>query len=441
MDVVELLSKLVSIRSVNDQLRGEKPSREIADFIASTLRGWGIESRIIEVEGYYTVFGEIGEGEPLLMFMAHFDTVPVREEEWSYPPFKLTVVGDRGYGRGAADDKSNVASVMLALRELVQRGGLRGRILFAFTGDEEIGGRRGAGYLAEGLRRRNELPRYMVNADGFGLAVIARRRAAFRAEVSVARRVERVSCVSRERRVFTVDTPVAPTRHAAYFMPGVDRHPLIAASHFLRVNEGLRLLSLSGSFVAPNVVPEKVELEVCREGEGGEELEIDVGLESLIKAVVPLVRAPIPTKLYSDYGVSITPNRYYANGDRHVLTLDIRAFSDRDAVEGVLREVLNNNVEGAELSVGGGTGWLYTPRDARIVKVFTEVLEEVGEKPRVVEGGGASDARWFSPLGVEVVDFGPRGGNIHGADEYVDIPSLRKLPRIYVEVARRLLTP
>ena len=75
------------------------------------------------------------------------------------------------------------------------------------------------------------------------------------------------------------------------------------------------------------------------------------------------------------------------------------------------------------------------------MKVFTEVLEEVGEKPRVVEGGGASDARWFSPLGVEVVDFGPRGGNIHGADEYVDIPSLRKLPRIYVEVARRLLTP
>jgi len=49
----------------------------------------------------------------------------------------LTVEGDKAYGRGSVDDKGNVASLMFALKELKEKP-LNGKVLFAFTGDEEL---------------------------------------------------------------------------------------------------------------------------------------------------------------------------------------------------------------------------------------------------------------------------------------------------------------
>lgn len=40
---------------------------------------------------------------------------------------------------------------------------------------------------------------------------------------------------------------------------------------------------------------------------------------------------------------------------------------------------------------------------------------------------------------MKAIDFGPRGGNIHGPNEYVEIDSLRKMPALYAELARRLV--
>lgn len=118
MDVLELLSELVSFNTVNDPNKGIKPSKECPRFIKDQLDSWDIESEIIERSGYYAVYGEIGDGTPRLLFMAHFDVVPVNLEEWETDPFELTIKENKAYGRGSADDKGNVAAVMLALKEL-----------------------------------------------------------------------------------------------------------------------------------------------------------------------------------------------------------------------------------------------------------------------------------------------------------------------------------
>lgn len=60
------------------------------------------------------------------MFMAHFDVVPVNTEEWRFDPFKLTKAGDRVFGRGSADDKGNVAGVMLALKSFQRKNSMGG---------------------------------------------------------------------------------------------------------------------------------------------------------------------------------------------------------------------------------------------------------------------------------------------------------------------------
>ncbi|MDK2384553.1 MAG: M20/M25/M40 family metallo-hydrolase, partial [Candidatus Korarchaeota archaeon] len=183
-EVAGLLRRLVEIDTTNHPARGIRPGRECPELIRDTLASWGVSSRILEVNGYYTVLGSLGSGEPRVMFQAHFDVVPADPSEWRVThPFRPVVRDGRMYGRGTADDKGNVAAVMLALRDLAAREErLGGRVLFAFTGDEEIGGANGAGYVARMLEERGELPRYLINADG-GMIIIVRRRAVFNAYV------------------------------------------------------------------------------------------------------------------------------------------------------------------------------------------------------------------------------------------------------------------
>ena len=435
---MELLSRLVSMDTTNHPVKGLRPGRECPEFIRDTLAEWGIDSRILEVNGYYTVMGSLGSGKPGVMFQAHFDVVPADPSQWTVThPFKPLVRDGRLYGRGATDDKGNVAAVMMALRELAGREDeLQGRVLFAFTGDEEIGGANGAGYVARMLEERGELPRFLINADG-GMIVIIRRRAVFNAFLEV--REDRETVRGRvEKALFEARTPVYQTRHAAYFMPLVDTHPLVAASHMLRTNM-LEAVELRGGFLKSNAVPASVELSYL--AEGSDDVTVDHGLTALLRAVVPLVRAPIATDLYSDYGVSITPNVYLHEDGVHKLVLDIRAMlGSPQPIEDALKTVVEENVPEARLTVRGEGLYLYTSPRSTIVRVFEEKLREIGVKPIVAEAAGASDSRYYSPRGVEAVDFGPRGGSIHGPDEYVELDSLRQLVEIYRDVALKLLS-
>lgn len=440
MDVIDLLSSLVSFQTVNDPSKGEMPSRECPAFIQSTLQSWGIDSEIIEHNGAYAVVGEIGEGLPKVMVMAHFDVVPVSKDEWHYEPFKLTVEGDKAYGRGSVDDKGNVASLMFALKELKEKP-LNGKVLFAFTGDEETGGAT-ALYIAEKLHETNKLPSFLINADGTGMIPIVRRRKGFSVTISVPT-AKKITKGKLEEQTFEIRTPVVETRHAAYFLPGVDTHPLIAASQLLRETD-YEAVSLTGAFLKSNVVPGTVTLTYVKPQQGTQsEVEVDENLTKLIKAVVPLVRAPIKAEKYSDFGVSITPNMYAFDGERHSLSLDIRAMShDNQDIESTLKEVLSYNLPDAEVDFGNKekAGFLFTDPKEPFVQTVLQVLKENGERAKAVEGAGAADSRYFTPLGVKAIDFGPKGGNVHGPNEYVEVSSLKKLPHVYVQIIDKLLS-
>ncbi|KPU63713.1 peptidase [Thermococcus sp. EP1] len=437
MEVIDLLSELVKFDTTNDPGRKIKPPKECPHFIRDTLASWGIETELIERNGYYGVYGEIGKGKPKLLFMAHFDVVPVNREEWETEPFELTIKGDKAYGRGSADDKSNVAAVMLAVRELSKMD-LNGKVLFAFTGDEEIGGAL-AMHIAERLKERENLPEYMINADGIGMRPIIRRRKGFGVSITVPAEKAIIKGILKET-TFKINTPVIETRDAAYFLPGVDSHPMISLSHFLR-NTNFIAVSLEGRFLKSNVVPSEVTLKYLEPGEG-ENVEVDLGLTKLLRAIVPLVRASIKSEKYSDYGVSITPNLYSSQNGKHTLKLDIRMMGHSQVeIEKVLREILNFNIPEAELIVKSNekAGYLFTHPEERIVRSMLETLREFGESVEPVEGPGAADSRFFTPYGVKAIDFGPKGGNIHGPNEYVNIESLKILPDVYKKVALKLL--
>jgi acetylornithine deacetylase/succinyl-diaminopimelate desuccinylase-like protein len=98
--------------------------REAADYLAGMLRAEGIEVTEFATEDHRpNIVARLrgsGAKRPLLL-MAHTDTVNVYPERWTFPPFSATLDGGYVYGRGAVDDKDNVATslmVMLLLKRL-----------------------------------------------------------------------------------------------------------------------------------------------------------------------------------------------------------------------------------------------------------------------------------------------------------------------------------
>jgi acetylornithine deacetylase/succinyl-diaminopimelate desuccinylase-like protein len=52
------------------------------------------------------------------LIMAHTDVVNVDPEKWIFPPFSATIDNGYVYGRGAVDDKDNLASALMVMLEL-----------------------------------------------------------------------------------------------------------------------------------------------------------------------------------------------------------------------------------------------------------------------------------------------------------------------------------
>jgi succinyl-diaminopimelate desuccinylase len=79
--------------------------------------GFNVERlRFEDVDNFWAVRGDSG---PIVAFAGHTDVVPTGpEEHWSYPPFEPTIVDGMLYGRGAADMKGSLASMLVATETL-----------------------------------------------------------------------------------------------------------------------------------------------------------------------------------------------------------------------------------------------------------------------------------------------------------------------------------
>jgi acetylornithine deacetylase len=136
-DLVDLLSKLVSIDSVNPSLvPGGAGEGEIASFIVDWARAGGLDAELLEeTPGRPSALVRArgrGRGRTLLL-CGHIDTVNVEGMTDAHTP---RVEGDRLYGRGAYDMKAGVAAALIACREAAQLG-LAGDVVVAAVADEE----------------------------------------------------------------------------------------------------------------------------------------------------------------------------------------------------------------------------------------------------------------------------------------------------------------
>lgn len=131
-----LLAKLVSFDTTS-----RLSNLELIHFVRDYLAQHGVGSSVVADRSgtKATLFASIGPADrPGFLLAGHTDVVPVDGQKWTTDPFQLNRRDSRLYGRGSADMKGFIASV-LAATPRVARLPLQTPIHLAFTCDEEIG--------------------------------------------------------------------------------------------------------------------------------------------------------------------------------------------------------------------------------------------------------------------------------------------------------------
>jgi acetylornithine deacetylase len=71
------------------------------------------------------------------------------------------------------------------------------------------------------------------------------------------------------------------------------------------------------------------------------------------------------------------------------------------------------------------------PVDSLFINAFLSTSRRVlGNPPKLTGASGGLDARFGRMFGIPSLAFGPKGGNYHGIDEYVELESLLSVTKL-----------
>jgi len=155
---LEELREFVAIPSVSADPAHRDDVVRAADWLCDLIKRSGGEAEVTPFGERELVLGEIrattnvGDAPTVLVY-GHFDVQPPTPLElWDSPPFELEVRDGWAYGRGVADDKGLLYTVVKAASLLVHDGGLPVNVRIASDGEEEIGGHTIVDFLADDER-------------------------------------------------------------------------------------------------------------------------------------------------------------------------------------------------------------------------------------------------------------------------------------------------
>jgi len=120
---LETLRELVEIPTFQKEGVAQHDNPEfikIAEKIKNLAESFNLKFRNVDNRVYEISLD--GSGDEVVGIHAHADVVPVTPENWvlkdgtKLDPFKVTLIGDRMYGRGTEDDKNGIVVAMYAMK-------------------------------------------------------------------------------------------------------------------------------------------------------------------------------------------------------------------------------------------------------------------------------------------------------------------------------------
>jgi succinyl-diaminopimelate desuccinylase len=371
--VIELTSDLIRRASLTPDDAGCQP------LIAARLARAGFAIEHLRYGEVDNLFATHGKGNPVLVFLGHTDVVPPGPAEaWTSPPFEPTVRDGRLYGRGAADMKSGVAAMTLALEDFArEKPAHGGTVALLVTSDEEGIGKDGVRRVAEEFRRRGQRIDWCVvgepsSREKLGDLIRVGRRGSLTGRLRVVGVQGHVAYPERARNPIHLIAPALAELVATRWDGGDDAFPPTS----------FQISNFNAGTGADNVIPGTLDAVFnFRFGTASSASSLRERVERILK----------------DCGIDATID-WWLSGE---------PFLTR---EGPLREA-----------------------------VIAAIAEHCATRPEASTGGGTSDGRFIAPLGAEVVELGPVNASIHKIDESVALDELERLPRLYRSIAERLL--
>ncbi|MHA1105541.1 MAG: M20 family metallopeptidase [Promethearchaeota archaeon] len=143
-EIINSLRRLVQFPSENPPGLTE----DIVNFIISDIltEETGFRNEVItHVKNgvkLHNLVSKIGDGDTKIVFSGHFDVVPSgTHSSWTFPPFSAEIKDDYLHGRGSADMKGGLVSLLYTMKNISKIPDLLNKCTFIFAGtaDEEDG--------------------------------------------------------------------------------------------------------------------------------------------------------------------------------------------------------------------------------------------------------------------------------------------------------------
>ena len=313
-----------------------------------------------------------------LVFAGHTDVVPTGPlEHWHSHPFTPSHRGGKLYGRGAADMKSSIAAMVVAVEEfLAAHPAPALSIAFLITCDEEGPSVDGTVVVCEQLKARGEVLDYCIVGEPTSVSQLG-------------------DMIKNGRR---------GTLSGKLTVKGVQGH--IAYPHLAK--NPIHLFA-----------PALAELVATRWDEGNAFFPATSWQVSNIHAGTGASNV-IPGDLVVDFNF-----RFCTESTPESLQQRLLAILSKHQLEYDLKWTL------------GGLPFLTTP-GTLVEAVRASILAETGVQTELSTTGGTSDGRFIAKICPQLIELGPVNASIHQINEHVLVASLDPLKNIYKGVLERL---
>ena len=330
-----------------------------------------------DVDNFWAVHGDSGH---LFAFAGHTDVVPAGDENaWNTKPFEPTIKDGYLYGRGAADMKGGLASMVTATEKFIKENpNHKGRIAFLITSDEEGVAVNGTVKVMDYLKANEQKIDYCLlgepsSTSSTGDVIKNGRRGSLNGVLKIN----------------------GKQGHVAY--PHLAKNPIHLVSPALD--------------------------DLCNQ-------EWDNGNDYF-----PATSFQISNMHSGDGVTNVIP------GDAQVkFNFRYSTETNKENLQKKVHEILDlHNLDYSIEWSHSGYPFL-TPKGALVSACVEAIKKTKGIDTELSTSGGTSDGRFIAQEGTQVVELGPVNATIHQINESVLVQDLDDLSEIYYQVLRNIFS-
>ena len=320
-----------------------------------------------------------GDTDPIFSFAGHTDVVPAGDDEaWKTPPFEPTVKDGLLFGRGAADMKGSLASMVVATENFIEKNpNHKGTVAFLITSDEEGIAVNGTVKVVDYLKSLDQKIDYCLIGEPSSTSMLGDvikngRRGSLNGLLTIKGKQGHIAYPHLAENPNHLMTSVLKDLCQQQWDNGNEYFPA-TSFQISNIHSGSRVT---------NVIPGEVEI--------------------------------------------MFNFRYSTETTKEALQKKVNDILDS--------RKLNYSIDWSH------SGFPFLTPKGELVSACVDAIEKIKSiKPKLSTSGGTSDGRFIAQEGTQVVELGPINATIHQVDESVLVQDLEDLSKIYSQILTNLL--